>query len=218
MTLVNAISHINIGGILSVAGVHAHEFDLTADIGVNYGYPVLNLAAGDTLTVKTAGHTFAGAVNGSGGGDFHFAATAAGGGVVLLDNAVPTFNVASSGELIHALYSMNYGPFVGMWAVPNTNYVINLTADIAWDSSIPLVNLAPNDTLTINLLGHTYNSATNGAGDSFTFASTRPAGPPCSSTIRADFQRRHGCRTCECVTVIRPGGFFYSPEETTRST
>jgi VCBS repeat-containing protein len=169
--LVTAISHVNIGGILSIAGAHYHEFDVTADIAANTGYTPLNLAAGDTLTVKTTGHIFNGATNGA-GGDFHFASTAAGGGVVLLDNAVPTFSVASTAELTNALYAMNNGPYVGFWAVPNTNYVINLTTDIGRDPGIPLVNLAPNDTLTINLSGHSYYGATTLDGSSFVFAST----------------------------------------------
>ncbi|MBR0778071.1 VCBS domain-containing protein [Bradyrhizobium diazoefficiens] len=205
--LVVAITDINIGGKLSIARVHYHEIDLTQDVPLQGGIPALNLAAGDTLTVKTAGHLLDGAHNGA-GGDFNFAATASGGGAVLLGNAIPTFDVANVSQLVTAFNTINVG---GLFSSPNINYVINLGGDTALGSlSAGMLNFAAGDTLTINTNGHTLNGAVNGNGSSFTFATGASMGPPAfTGHPVAVFTVGSIAEYNAALAAINPGGFYY---------
>ncbi|MET4799716.1 VCBS repeat-containing protein [Bradyrhizobium sp. LB11.1] len=205
--LLTAISDINIGGKLSIARVHTHEIDLTADTALTAGLPKLNLAAGDTATINTAGHLLDGAVNGAGGG-FSFTASASGGGAVLLGNAVPTFNVASVSDLSATFSTINVG---GFFSSPNTSYVINLGVDIPTLGSLSsTLNLAAGDTLTINTAGHTLNGAVNGNGPAFTFATGASMGPPAfTGHPIATFTVGTIAEFNAALAAINPGGFYY---------
>ncbi|WP_201723629.1 beta strand repeat-containing protein, partial [Bradyrhizobium neotropicale] len=205
--LVTAITDVNIGGKLSIARVHTHEIDLTADTSLTAGMPKFNLAAGDTVTINTAGHTLDGAVNGAGGG-FSFTASVSGGGAVLLGNAVPTFNVASVSDLSTAFNTINVG---GLFSSPNTSYVINLGVDIPTLGSLSsTLNLAAGDTLTINAVGHTIDGAVNGNGPGFTFATGASGGTPVfTNNPVATFSVGTVADFYSALAAIKPGGFFY---------
>ncbi|MVT75951.1 adhesin, partial [Bradyrhizobium cajani] len=205
--LVTAITDVNIGGKLSIARVHTHEIDLTADTALTAGMPKFNLAAGDTVTINTAGHTLDGAVNGAGGG-FSFTATASGGGAVLLGNAIPTFDVANLSELVTAFNTINVG---GLFSSPNINYVINLGGDVPLGSlSAGMLNLAAGDTLTINTAGHTLNGAVNGNGPAFTFATGASMGTPAfTGHPIATFTVGTIAEFNAALAAINPGGFYY---------
>jgi len=205
--LVTAVSDINIGGKFSIARVHTHEIDLTTDTSLIAGLPKLNLAAGDTLTVDTGGHTLDGAINGAGGG-FSFAATASGGGAVLLGNAIPTFNIAGAADLPTVFGTINVG---GFFSYANTSYVINLGADIPTLGSLSSsLNLAAGDTLTINTAGHTLDGAVNGNGPGFTFATGASGGTPVfTNNPVATFSVGSVADFNAALAAINPGGFFY---------
>ncbi len=161
----NAINQIDIGGILSVAGVHHHEFDLTADIAANSGSPLLSLAAGDTLTIKLGTHTFDGAINGA-GSSFVFAPPASGGIASLTGSPVPTFSIGTASDLTTAINAIDVG---GVFSAANLHYVFNMTGDVPL-TALPTINLAAGDTLTVNAAGHAFDDATG------TFTFTAPAG------------------------------------------
>ncbi|WFU22125.1 VCBS domain-containing protein [Bradyrhizobium sp. CB1717] len=166
----NAVSALDTGGLLSSINTH-YTINVTADMAATIGLPVINLAAGDTLTVHTNGHLFDGASNGA-GGDFSFAATGPGGSTILTGGAVPTFNVASVSDLVTASSVIDVG---GLFSSINTHYVINLTADLPLTSNFPTFNLAAGDTLTIVTNGHLFDGATEATGN-LTFAPTGPGG------------------------------------------
>ncbi|WP_213737477.1 autotransporter-associated beta strand repeat-containing protein [Bradyrhizobium sp. dw_411] len=162
---------IDTDAIGQVGGID-YVINLTADVAAGGGVPAISLAAGNTLTVDTNGHLFDGATNGA-GADFTFAATGPGGSTVLTGGAEPIFSVASASDLANAVTALDIGnPLSSI----DTNYVIDLTADVVDTAGLPPVTLASGSTLTIHTHGHLFDGATNAAGTDFIFAATGPGG------------------------------------------
>jgi hypothetical protein len=168
--LAAAVNAIDTDAIGQVGGIN-YVVNLTADVAAG-GLPAIRLAAGNTLTVDTNNHLFDGATNGA-GTDFTFAATGPGGSTVLTGGAEPIFNVASASDLANAVSALDVG---NLLSSPNTNYVIELTADVPDAAGLPPVTLASGSTLTIDTNGHLFDGATNATGTNFTFAATGPGG------------------------------------------
>jgi len=136
------------GDAIGLLGGINYVINLTADVAASGGIPAIHLDAGDTLTIETNGHLLDGATNGA-GGNFTYAATGPGGSTVLTGGAVPTFNVASATDLANVVTTID-----NLLSSANTNYVINLTADVPATAGLPLIALASGSTLTVDTKGH----------------------------------------------------------------
>ena len=105
-----------------------YVIDLTADVPRRHGLPPIKLAGGSTLTIDTNGHLFDGATNPA-GATFRYAATGPNGSTTLIDGTVPTLSVGTASALASALNAIDAGGFLSS---VNTDYVINVTGDIAF--------------------------------------------------------------------------------------
>ena len=75
-----------------------------------------------------------------------------------LSEILPTFNAASASDIANVLNEINAG---GVYSFVNTDYVINLTANVTQAADLPAINLAAGDILTFTgnatLSGSTLN-------------------------------------------------------------
>ena len=149
--LFGAAAAIN-GGLFANA---SYAVNLTADAPLTANQPAFALKSGTTLTIDTNGHLLDGATNAT-GADFTFT-TDQGGHTILAANVQPTFAVASAADLGSAFQAISTG---GLFASTNTNYVIDLTADIGLTNNLPRLTLGAGDTLTIRTNGHLLDGAT----------------------------------------------------------
>ncbi len=202
--LTSVVNAIDVGGFFSSVNT-GYVINLTADVAATAGLPAIKLAVGDTLTIDTNGHLLDGATNGT-TTNFTFAATGPGGSTVLTGNAVPTFNVASATDLVAVSSVINSGDLLSS---PNTDYVINLTADVPLTPNLAAFNLAAGDTLTIHTDGHLLDGATNGAGADFKFATTGPGGSTVlTAHAQPNFNVSSGAALADAFQAISSGGLL----------
>jgi hypothetical protein len=198
----NIFQVISTGQLLGSINTN-YVVNLTTDVALT-PLPVPNLGAGDTLTINTNGHVFDGATNAA-GNSFVFDAGSSGGSV-LAANQQPTFAVGSLSDLTAAFQEVSTG---GMFTATNTNYVINLTADIPSAASMPRLTLGAGDTLTINTNGHLFDGSST---PELTFSSTGPGGSTVlvGSTTPTTFEISTNSDLAAAIQTISFGSFLTS--------
>jgi large repetitive protein len=118
---------------------------------------------------------------------------------------MPTYQIASVSDLVGAINAIDHiGPFA--------SDTFNLTADLPLTNGLPAISLTAGDTLTVDLVTHIFDGATNGAGSSFEFAPSASGGiASLTGTPEPTFSIGTPSDLTMAINAIDVGGLFSAP-------